>query len=277
RMRVGSEGYRQLLRRVAETAHQSCLLLTSREKPAALIPLEGSRSLVRALRLVGLDAAACEQLLAEKDVEDTAAERARLIEAYAGNPLALKIVAHTIVELFGGKIAPFLEQGEVVFGGVREVLDEQFDRLSAVEQSVLLWLAILREPVSLEQLLAVLVTPRPPMQVLEALDGLRRRSLIEQGQRPGGFTLHSVVLEYATVRLIAQASSEIEQDHLDCLNTYGLCQAQAKDYVRQTQERLLVVPLLTWLQSTSQGHADIEARLLSLLEGLRDRDQTTQG
>ncbi len=47
------------------------------------------------------------------------------------------------VELFGSEIAPFLEQGEVVFGGVRELLAEQFARLSAVEQSVLLWLAIL--------------------------------------------------------------------------------------------------------------------------------------
>src|SRR6266446_2463281 len=40
RMRAGSEGYEQLLRRVAQTAHQSCLLLTSREKPAELVPLE---------------------------------------------------------------------------------------------------------------------------------------------------------------------------------------------------------------------------------------------
>ena len=54
-----------------------------------------------------------------------------MIEWYGSNPLALKIVAQTIVELFGGEIAPFLEQGEVVFGGVRELLAEQFDRLSA--------------------------------------------------------------------------------------------------------------------------------------------------
>ena len=56
RMRAGFEGYAQLLRRMGETRHQSCLLLTSREKPADLVPLEGSRSPVRALRLAGLDA-----------------------------------------------------------------------------------------------------------------------------------------------------------------------------------------------------------------------------
>ena len=276
-MGAGFEGYARLLRRMGETRHQSCLLLTSREKPVDLVPLEGSRSPVRALRLAGLDAHAGVQVLVEKDVVSSLHDRMRLVEAYQGNPLALKIVAQTIVDLFGGKIVPFLEQGEIVFGGVRELLDEQFERLSALEQTVFFWLAILREPVSLEELLAVLNTPGIAMDVLEALDRLRRRSLIEQGQRAGSFTLQSVVLEYATARLIAEASHEIEQGHLIHLIEYGLCLAQAKEYVRKAQEHLLVVPLLTLLQSTSLGHIDVEGRLLSLLDRLRDWDQKFQG
>jgi transcriptional regulator with XRE-family HTH domain len=131
RMRAGFEGYARLLRRMGETWHQSCLLLTSREKLEDLLPLEGSRSPVRAVRLAGLDGRAGMQLLEAKDVAGTAHDRERLVEVYRGNPLALKIVAQTIVELFGGEIDPFLEQGEVVFGGVRKLLDEQFARLSA--------------------------------------------------------------------------------------------------------------------------------------------------
>src|SRR3989441_4153232 len=154
RMRAGYEGFSRVLRRVAETEHQSCLLLTSREKPSELVPLEGNRAPVRALRLARLDAEACQHLLEEKDVAGSAADYARLVEAYAGNPLALKIVARTIVEIFGGQIAPFLEQGEVVFGGVRALLDEQYARLSAVEQRVLLWVAILREGAKLQELQA---------------------------------------------------------------------------------------------------------------------------
>src|SRR5947208_16499937 len=100
-----------------------------------------------------------------------------MVEAYAGNPLALKIVARTIVELFDGQIVPFLEQGEVVFGGVRSLLDEQYARLSSVEQSVLLWLAILLEPVNLQELLAVLGVPPPRTTVLESADGSRPASL----------------------------------------------------------------------------------------------------
>jgi transcriptional regulator with XRE-family HTH domain len=46
-LRPGYEGYGQLLEQVAHTEHQSCLLLTSREHPAALRALEGRRALVR--------------------------------------------------------------------------------------------------------------------------------------------------------------------------------------------------------------------------------------
>src|SRR5256886_3162539 len=89
RRRGGFEGYARLLRRVAETRHQSCLLLTSREKPADLVPLEGSRSPVRALRLAGLDAEAGAQLLTEKDVEGYPPDPQRLFDVYPGNPLPL--------------------------------------------------------------------------------------------------------------------------------------------------------------------------------------------
>ncbi|HEY5005019.1 MAG TPA: NB-ARC domain-containing protein, partial [Ktedonobacteraceae bacterium] len=258
-MRPSYEGYTQLLRRIAETEHQSCLLLTSREKPADLVPLEGSRTWVRTLHLARLDNDACEHLLVEKDIVGNGAERTRLSEVYAGNPLALKIVAQTIVELFAGSITPFLEQGEVVFGGVRELLREQYVRLSDLEQIVLCWLAIVREPVTMGEVRTLLMAPRRSGELLEALDGLMRRSLIERGQRAGTFSLQSVVLEYVTLRLVAEASRELEQGQLSRLLQHGLSQAGAKDYVRQTQQRLLLRPLLVYMQSAPEGHAPVEA------------------
>src|SRR5207245_6320302 len=213
----------------------------------------------------------------DREMSGRAPGRARLAEAYGGNPLALKIVAQTIVELFNGEIAPFLEQGELIFGSVRELLGEQFARLSAVEQTVLLWLAILREPVSLEERLAVLVTPLSRSQVLEAVEALRRRSVRERRKRPGSCTLQAVVLEYATARLIAEASSEIEQGRLTRLIEYGLEQANAKDYVRQTQERLIVAPLLAQVQSVYLERAAVEEHLLALLNQLRTRADYAQG
>src|SRR2546421_4329037 len=276
-LRPGYEGYARLLRRVGEPRHSSCLLLTSREKPAELRALEGSRSPARALRLVGLEAAACEQLLAEHELVGSPEEQARLVEGYGGNPLALRIVAQTIAELFGGEIGPFLAGGTAVFGSLADLLDEQVARLSALEQTVLSWLAIVREPVTLEELRAVLVAPLPGMQILEAVEGLRRRSLIERGQRPGSFTLQSVVLEYVTAELVAQASSEIQQGRLARLIEHGLSQAQAREDVRQAQERLLVVPLPNRLRAASPGQTQAEELFLSLLDQVRPWAEEAQG
>jgi WD40 repeat protein/transcriptional regulator with XRE-family HTH domain len=277
RLRPGFEAYGQLLRQVAQTAHQSCLLLTSREKPATLRALEGSRTLVRSLRLSGLDAAACAQLLAEHEVTGSPDERARLGAVYAGNPLALNIVAETIADLFGGQIDPFLSGGTTIFGSIAELLDEQWARLSPLEQTVLDWLAIVREPVTLDQLLAVLATPLAHVQVLEAVDGLRRRSLIERGQRAGSFTLQSVVLEYVTSRLVTTASEEIEQGRLARLIEHGLELANAREDVRQTQQRLIVAPTLARLRNVYPQRAEVEEHLLALLDQLRARADYAQG
>src|SRR6266571_3675743 len=277
RLRPGYEGYGQLLEQVGHTGHQSCLLLTSREHPAALRALEGRRALVRSLRLSGLEASACAQLLGEHELVGSPEEYARLAALYAGNPLALSIVAETIADLFGGAISSFLSAGTILFGSIAQLLQEQWERLSALEQTLLWWLAILREPVTLEELQAVLVAPLSPAQILEAVDGLRRRSLIERGQRAGSFTLQSVVLEDVTGRLVRTASQEIVQGRLQLLREQSLSQAQAKDYVRQTQERLLLAPLLARLQSSVPGHVEVEPRLRSLLSEVRELAEAVQG
>jgi WD40 repeat protein/transcriptional regulator with XRE-family HTH domain len=276
RMLPGYEGYGRLLRRAAETKHSSCLLLTSREKPMELAPLEGHRTPVRSLHLGQLDADACELLLQETEVTGSPAERARLIERYGGNPFALKIVAPTIADLFGGQIGAFLEQGELIYGSVRYLLQEQFARLSAAEETIMLWLAVLREPVTVPQIANVLAKPLPGAQLLEALDTLRGRSLIERGQVKGTFTLQSVVLDFATTRLIEAAVSEIERGHLHLLIDHRLELANTMEYIRQAQIRLIVAPILVRLRTSYADAAAIRSRLLELLEPLRGQSDEYQ-
>src|SRR5947208_9898885 len=134
--RPGYEDYTALLCRVAETPQQSCLLVTSRETPAELGQLESRRASVRALRLAGLEPAACEQLLEERDVVGSTQDWVHLAQLYAGNPLALNIVAETISELFGGEIGQFLAQDTVIFSSIRDLLAAQWTRLSALEHAL---------------------------------------------------------------------------------------------------------------------------------------------
>ena len=272
----GYQGYGRLIERLAESAHQSCVLLTSREKPRELESLEGARRLVRSLRLMGMNEQAAQALLSDKSLSGTPAAWQRLVAGYAGNPLALKIVAQTVADLFGGDLDRFLEEGELVFNGVRPVLRQQVGRLSALEYLLLTWLAVLREWTPLETLMQVMHPRVLRARVLEALEALRRRSLLERGQQ-ASFSLQSVVMEFLTDVLCELVAEEIVQGHPELLRRVALAQAQAKDYVRETQVRLLVQPLLERLCSELGADTRVEAHLLRLLSLLRAEDPATQG
>src|SRR5947209_4301786 len=118
----GYEGYGRLIGRLAESAHQSCVLVTSRERPMEIEALEGERSPVRSLRLAGIDEQAAQELLSDKELSGTPAAWQRLVAGYVGNPLALKIVAQAVCDLFGGDLDRFLQDGELVLYGVRPVV-----------------------------------------------------------------------------------------------------------------------------------------------------------
>ena len=268
--RAGYEDYAVLLNRVAESAHQSCLLLTSREMPAELALLESHREGVRTLRLSGLESEACQRLLEEREVVGSTHDYVRLTQRYAGNPLALNIVAESICDLFGGQIRSFLQQEAVIFSSIRDLLDEQWNRLSVLEQALLFWLAVAREAVTSEELHALLVPPGDRMQVGEALQALQRRSLVEQAKveagdrEPGRYTLQSVVLEYVTQVLVERVSEQIQHAVWKDLVSYALEQASAKEYVRQAQERLIVGPILLRLQAIYLQTDAVEQQLLRL-------------
>jgi WD40 repeat protein/transcriptional regulator with XRE-family HTH domain len=272
----GYEGYGRLIGRLAESAHQSCVLLTSRERPREIEALEGVRSPVRSLRLVGLDDQTAQELLSDKGLSGTPAAWQGLVAGYAGNPLALKIVAQAVSDLFGGDLDRFLQEGELIFNGVRPVLRQQVGRLTPLEHLLLTWLAVLREWTKLDTLLQVLHPRVLRAQVLEALEALSRRSLLERGQQ-ASFGLQSVVMEYLTDELGERLSEEIVLGEPKLLRQVALAQAQAKDYVREIQVRLLVQPLLERLRAELGANAQIEAHLLRLLEQFRSEDAATQG
>jgi len=58
------------------------------------------------------------------------------------------------------------------FGDIRELLEQQFERLSDQEKEIMYWLAINREPVSLFELQSDIVSPVPPTKLLSALESL---------------------------------------------------------------------------------------------------------
>jgi hypothetical protein len=192
----GYEDYGELLKRVGEVSHQSCMVLTSWEKLSTVSVMEGDNNPVRSLLLKGLGTDA-KALLAEKELDDSSAWD-ELIYPYRGNPLALKVIATTIQDLFGGSVAEFLNQNTLFLGDFSYLLHQQFQRLSDLEKDILFWLGTADQSATLAALRQGINTQAPWSELLQALESLGRRSLIEkvkQGKETR-FTLQPTVAKY---------------------------------------------------------------------------------
>ena len=279
--RQGYEGYGSLLQRVGNSSHQSCLLITSREKPTEVAASEGGTRSVRTFPVMGLEAEA-QEILKAKEVSGSEAQMRRLTTIYSGNPLAINIVATFIKDLFGGNIARFLAQDAAIFSDIVELLDSQFNRLGQWEQGIMYWLAINREPVSCADLREDMIPQPAVSELLEALSGLKKRSLIERVE--DGFTLQNVVMEYMTEKLVAGVRKEITSPPTPAFlegegsiaangslfHRYALMKAIAKNYVRETQMRLILQPVV-------EGIRDVEARLKEFLAVFREEGKPGYG
>ncbi len=265
----GYEGYGLLFQRVGEAHHQSCLLLTSREKPKEVALLDGAISPVRSLQLSGLGQLDGKEILRDKGLFGSDDAYTSLIQLYGGNPLALKLVSESVRELFDGDVSEFLKNREMGVD-LQDLLDQQFKRLSALEQEIMYWLAIEREVVSSDDLRDVIVPSRLKRDLLEALASLRRRSMIDISGA-ARFILQPVIREYMTSMLVERTCQEIDAEAITLLGSHALIKAQAKDYVRESQTRLILKSIIDRLLTTLRKE-EIEEKLRSMLALLHEKE-----
>jgi hypothetical protein len=209
--RAGYEEYGDFLLRLSRDRHQSCILLTSREKPPGLISDDKN---VRCLTLRGLPATAALELLQSQSFKGQELGLQALIRLYGGNPLALKVMAPLVQDLFGGNVLAYLNQNTVMMGSrLRAVLKQQLDRLPALERSIVYWLAICQEPIAFCRLQSQLLYAPDPATTLESLASLEGRSLLEKlfNYTEPLFTLQPFVMKAVRDELIEQASQELQQ------------------------------------------------------------------
>jgi ABC-type dipeptide/oligopeptide/nickel transport system ATPase subunit len=141
------ENYQLFFKLIAEVCHQSCLLLNSSEKPREIVRLEKAYHPVRSFELGSLGIAAKDILQSEKLSDQETWET--LIDIYQGNPLWLELTATLIRELFGGRVAEFLQcEMPILDEGLQSQLSQQFQRLTPPELAVVTHFANLAEPVA---------------------------------------------------------------------------------------------------------------------------------
>jgi WD40 repeat protein len=266
--------YADLMWRIGASAHQSCVVLTSREQPAAIVPLVGNNLPVRMLTIAGLNSPESEHLFDAKGLSVTA-DRQRLWQIYSGNPLALNLVATAIHDLFAGDIKRFLAAEVTIFSDIRHLLDQQFDRLSPAEQKVMYWLAIERDRVTIADLHAQIIPATTKSLLLATLESLQRRSLIEQ--HSGKFSQQAVVMEYMTERTIDRVIAELIDwdlqaacpDNLPLWLTYPLVTAESPKYIYEIQKRTILGPIASQLQLHFGHQLALAQHLRSIIASLQ--------
>lgn len=198
----GYDGYGEILKRVGQERHQSCLMLNSREKPREIALIEGETLPVRSLHLEGLGDAEVWDIFRAKGLSDSE-QWGQLIQIYRTNPLVLKIIAAAIKESFNGRVCEFLEQDTIYLGYISDILDQQFERLSELEKEIMYRAAIERNCLSIAKLREELGAHISTSKLIYALESLGRRSLIEKIPEESKiiFTLQPVVMKYVNNRI----------------------------------------------------------------------------
>ncbi len=190
----GYENYGTFFKQIAESSHNSCLILLSWEKPREIAALEGENRPCKSLQLNGLGTEA-QEIFREKDLAEPE-KWSELIDLYRGNPSWLNIIATLIQDLFGGSVSEFLSYDTLFLGDLESLLQQQCDRLTASEQQVMGWLASTSEPADISKIPENLQLSPP--ELLKVIQSLGRRSLIETVKQNGRshFTILPVIREY---------------------------------------------------------------------------------
>ncbi|MEL6988541.1 MAG: WD40 repeat domain-containing protein, partial [Bacteroidota bacterium] len=190
----------------------------------------------------------------------------KIVNKYDGNPRILKSIAATIKDLFDSDIDAFIAQGIGFNGDVKDLHSQQFERLSSSEKTLVFWLAIKREAVSVLEVVDDYISEgaswaNKTSTINEALKSLNRCSFIESYS--GKFTLQNGILEYVTEKFVANVCQEIRSGNFKLLKQHFLIHVSGKDYIRESQIRLILKPI---------SEATVESGIVldSYLDRLRD-------
>jgi NB-ARC domain. len=189
------KNYGTFFKQIARTPHHSCIILISWEKPREIATLEAENRPIRTLYLKGLGEEATE-ILREKGLTDEQ-QWLDLITRYQGHPVWLNLIASTILELFNGRVAQFLEdKNDIFIGELSPILESKLERLSDLEKQVISRLAHQQQVIDISQQLADREFSKTDL--LQAIQSLVRRGLVEkisEGER-SLFKLNPVFQQY---------------------------------------------------------------------------------
>jgi hypothetical protein len=174
--------YQKLFKMVAETKHQSHLILISQEKIPSLNHhnFNHHNSSSYSLELTGFNHNALEIFkgLSYNDKADLI----KLINYYNGNPIFLDSIITLIHDIFNSNVNLFLAENELFLTEeIIFIFTDIFNRLSEIEQEIVLFLSQENKLISKQKIQEEL-TLLSNLQIINALQSLERRFLLLKRQ-----------------------------------------------------------------------------------------------
>ena len=175
------ESYGELIKQIAQTRHQSNLLIISRETPLELMSLVGDKLQNPMIILKGLTQNGINQLLTQKGINPDETTLNQLMKHSSGHPVALNQLAFTVQTLFDGNLPDLLKQDTIFINEIMSnYLSKQLDRCSALEREIIEQLAVVSEGLTLTEIQNTLSQVNNLSEVMTALSSLNRRYLLEK-------------------------------------------------------------------------------------------------
>ncbi len=184
------QDYQNFFKLIAEIEHQSTLILISQEQCAEMDCLDRELYPIKSLDLPGLNDVELLKGTGLKGEESWL----NLIKLYEGNPVYLKNVVGLIKNIFDGQVADFLGENHLLITQDMP-LPQLFNRLSPIEQQLVLALSKFDQPVTREDLIQAL--DFSSMDLIQGLQSLQKRYLVRKitGEKVR-FNLSPVFREY---------------------------------------------------------------------------------
>lgn len=165
--------YQNFFTLTTETQHQSSLILISQEQCAEMECLDEELYSVKCLKLSGLYDS---QILNHKGLAN-GESWLTLINLYEGNPSYLKSIAILIKNIFDGDVGEFLAENELVMTQeMRSHFNQLYNRLSPIEQQIVLKFSQFEQPLSRETLRETVELSSTDL--INGLQSLQKRYLV---------------------------------------------------------------------------------------------------
>jgi transcriptional regulator with XRE-family HTH domain len=174
------DAYNHLLEQIAETKHQSCVIVTSRSQPKYLRKWEPRP---KVLEIPGLSESEAIGLLTEQGLSAESTALKSLIQKYGGNPWGLQLATQDISEKFKGDLSLYLQHSTRFAGDLHEEIYSIIQRLTERELELLYWLVLQNEAICIDD---IVLSCRDRSRLLShyrdidtAINELHRRSLLQ--------------------------------------------------------------------------------------------------